>query len=450
MHRVFCDLGWRAGTDLASPAPWLERQTSLALHSHITGRGLRAGSWWNHGGMGDELTPEISVEVVPETPLETGLTPSEKILAAKLPPEQAKVFREERKAKRAVVTKPAAETAAKPKVEAKPETAPRAAALPEAEEIRFGAEADKADLPAEEEMLTDLSDEELAKLDEKVRKRVAESSKEAVKVRKRAQEAEAKLTEHATKLAERDEELKNLKESLTRGVALAGNSFQQFKDPQAVAQWGTNAQEALVLLRNHESRVKAGRADAADTITHTLPNGQEVELTAADRAMYEARAGDAQAWFEHGEQFSTNKEAATKLAEKHKSTKGYAEARDKYLKDPALHTRIEELVAKAALYDTLESRKAHITFSDTAGAAKNAPSTAAGEEPKKPLQKQPPSETPASVPRLVKTDDAASDLIARKSALMERAMKTEDAGERQKLLKEAIMLGNPAATRAKK
>lgn len=411
-----------------------------------------------------ESTIETPSDVVAETPLETGLTAGEKILAAKLAPEQAQIFRKERLAKKAAV-KPESGAQAKPKGEAKPESpAPRAEALaddkkpegekPKVEEIRFGEEPAKPEegegAKPEEEKPLELTEDELAKLDDKARKAVTEASKEAVKVRKRAQEAEAKLQEQEAALAARDEELKGLKENLTKGVALAGNSFQQFKDAQAVAQWGTNAQEALVLLRNHEAKVKAGRAHADDTITHTLPNGQEVELKAGDRALYEARAGDAEAWFEHGEKFSANKEAATKLADKHKATKGYAEARDKYLKDPELPTRIEELVAKAAFYDMLDGRKAHITFSDTAGAAINAPSTPAGGEPKKPTQKQPPSETPASVPRLARTDDAGSDLKERKSALMERARTATNEGERQKLLKEAIMLGNPAATRAKK
>lgn len=405
-----------------------------------------------------ESTIETPTDVVAETPLETGLTPGEKMLAAKLAPEQAQIFRKERLAKKTAV-KPEAEGGKKPE-----SPAPRAEALaddkkpetakPAVEEIRFGEEPEKPKegegAKPEEEKPLELTEDELAKLDDKARKAVTEASKEAAKVRKRAQEAEAKNKEHEAALAARDEELKGLKENLTKGVALAGNSFQQFKDPQAVAQWGTNAQEALVLLRNHEARVKAGRAHADDAITHTLPNGQEVELKAADRAIYETRAADAEAWFEHGEKFSANKEAAAKLVEKHKTTKGYAEARDKYLKDPALPTRIEELVAKAALYDTLEARKAHITFSDTAGAAMSAPSTPAREEPKKPAQKQPPSETPASVPRLERTDDADSDLKARKSALMERARTATDEGERQKLLKEAIMLGNPAATRAKR
>lgn len=413
-----------------------------------------------------DSTIETPTEVIQATPQEAGLTVGEKMLAAKLPPEQAQIFRKERLAKKAaVVAKPESGAQAKPKVEAKPESpAPRAEALaddkkpegakPAVEEIRFGEEPDKpkedeAAKPEEEKPL-ELTEDELAKLDEKARKAVTEASKEAVKVRKRAQEAEAKLKEHEAKLTEKDEELKGLKESLTRGVALAGNSFQQFKDAQAVAQWGTNAQEALVLLRNHETRVKAGRAHAEDTITHTLPNGQEVELTAADRAMYEARAQDAEKWFEHGEKFHANKTAAAKLAEKHKDTKGYAEARERYLKDPELPTRIEELVAKAALYDILDVRKAHITFSDTAGAAKNAPSSTAGGDLEKPAPRQPRSETAASVPRLARTDDADSDLKSRKSALMERARTATDEGERQKLLKEAIMLGNPAATRAKR
>lgn len=400
---------------------------------------------------------------------EKGLTPNDRLLASRLNPEQAKIFRE-RKAKslKEVIKEVGGEGKPGEKPDGlkpganKPETAPGAAASADAgkenkggqtaEEIRFGEETPeegKGGAPAEEEPV-ELSEEELAKLDEKVRKRVADASKENVKVRKRAQEAEAKNKEHEAALAAKDEELKALREGVTRGVGLSGNAFAQFKDANAVAAWGTNAQEALVLLKNHERAVKAGRAGADDTITHTLPNGQEVELRAADRAAYEARANDAQAWFEHGEKFAANQKAAAKLVEKHEGTKGYKEAREKYLKDPGLSARMDELVAKAALYDMLESRKAVITFSDAAGAARNAPSEPAGGDLKKTPQKQPPSESPASVPRLVKTDDAGDDLKARKSALMERARTAPTEGERQKLLKEAIMLGNPQARQAKK
>jgi hypothetical protein len=421
--------------------------------------------------MADEATPEIPVEVVTPEPVaaataEKGLTPNERLMASRLPPEQAKIFREQRLAKKATVKEVIAEVGKDAKVPSGPAKAgttkpkPAAAAAPAdapnaAEEIRFGEEPAKPNAgeqpnPADEEAL-ELSAEDLAKLDEKARKRVTDASKENVKVRKRAQDAEAKVKEYEAKLAEHEKEMASLREGTTRGAGLSGNAFAQFKDGHAVAAWGTNAQEALVLIRNHERAVKAGKVHASETVTHTLPNGQEVELSAKDAATYEARAQHAQAWFEHDEQVTKNRESAEKLAEKHKDTKGYAEARAKYLKDPALPARLDELVAKAALYDTLESRKAVITFSDSpAGAAKSAPPTPAGGVPSTPAKpKQPPSETPASVPRLVKTDDADNELIARKSALMEQARTASDPGQRQKLLKQAIMLGNPQARRKK-
>ena len=93
----------------------------------------------------------------------------------------------------------------------------------------------------------------------------------------------------------------------------------------------------------------------------------------------------------------------------------------------------------------LDERRAEITFRDTAGAAKNAPASKA-DAPK--TAPKPPVESAASVPRLAKTDDPASDLKARKSALMQRAMNAQTEDERQKLLKEAIKLGSTALKRA--
>lgn len=409
--------------------------------------------------------PEPMAAATPEI---KGLTPNDKLLASRLNPEQAKIFRERKLAQKATVKEVIDEVGKDAKTPAGPakagttiqKPAPAAAAPAEEakgkEEIRFGeeaAEADKEDAPAEE-VPEELSAEELAKLDEKVRRRVTEASKENVKVRKRAQDAEAKVKEYEAKLAENDKELAALRDGQTRGAGLSGNAFAQFKDGHAVAAWGTNAQEAAVLIKNLAAKVKAGRAHESETITHTLPNGQEVELKAEDLAAYEARAQHAQAWFEHAEQTTKNRESADKLAEKHKDTKGYAEARAKYLKDPALAARLDELVAKAALYDTLESRKAVITFSDSpAGAAKSAPPTQAGGVPNTPAKpKQPPSESPASVPRLVKTDDADNELKARKSELMQQARTAQQEGQGQKaqqLLKQAMMLGNPAARRKK-
>lgn len=379
-------------------------------------------------------------------PSEQPLTPKEattELLTKRLSHEQAKAFRAIQKEK-----KDKAEAAAKiSKVEVtpvvqqpEPSTA-TTAETPEAEVIHFGEESKPAAVVEPEAV--ELTESELAKLDEKVRKRITDASKEAAKVRKRAQEAEAKLADMAAreaKLADTEALNTQLTELQTRGVGLAGNAFHSFKDGHDVAAWGTNAQEAVLLLNNHDRAVKAGRASSEDPIVHTLPNGDEVELRSTDRATYEQRVKDAQGWFTHDESLSKNADTAKKLAEKHAKTTGYEAARDKYLKDPALSTRLLELVAKAALYDTLESRKAVISFTDTAGTAKNVPSSKAEGTPEKPAIK-PPSETAASQPRLVKSDDAHSDLAARKSALMQRAKTTDDPALRQKLLKEAIMLG---------
>jgi len=405
--------------------------------------------------------PEIAEApvAIAEVPVAESLTPkgvSEDLMLRKLSPEQQKEFRAIRKEKKAKEA-PAAETEQAKAPQAKP--APESKVESKIEEptgdvIRFGEEENPAAeaTPTEESAPVELTEEELARLTDKQRKAVTEASKEAAKVRKRAQEAEAKLTERDDKLAEASKTVADLTAQMTdwqaRGVALAGNSFHSFKDAHAVAQWGTNAQEALVLISNHERAIKAGRATADDNIVHTLPNGTEITLSPEDRHAYESRVRDAQAWFTHDDSLTKNREAAKKLSDKYSATAGYAAARDKYFKDPALSTRLEELVAKAALFDTLESRKATITFPDTAGAAKSAPSTPAGVVQQKPA-KQPPSESPASTPRLVKTDDADSDIAARKSALMERARTSDDPALRQRFLKEAIMLGNPGRTKGK-
>jgi hypothetical protein len=168
-----------------------------------------------------------------------------------------------------------------------------------------------------------------------------------------------------------------------------------------------------------------------------LPTGQEIELRSTDLPTYQQRITDAQQWFTHDAQVSKVRESATKLAEKHATTKGYKEAREAYLKDASLPARLEELAAKAALYDVLQSRRAVITFPDAAGAAIKAPSA----KESTPERKTPPSETPASTPRLASVNDPGSDLSARKSLLMQKARTAKTEDERQKYLKEAIKLG---------
>jgi len=377
----------------------------------------------------------MSVELVtPAAPAEADapvniITPQDATaehIARGLSPEQAKAFRAQRKEKKA---KAAAAVAAAPAVEAEPE---KLVADVEPESITF--DTPETPVSGEETPAEDLSEAELAKLDEKARKRITEASKEAAKVRKRAQEAEAKVTELETKLADIE---KQDGEAAVRAAGLAGNAFVLFKDAHEVATWGENAKEAKALLAYHEREVKAGRRDTNEPVTHTLPNGQEVELRLADLATYEQRITDAQDWFTHDAKVGKVRESAAKLAEKHAPTKGYKEARETYLKDASLPTRLEELVAKAALYDVLQSRRAVITFPDTAGAANKAPTS----KEESTQRKDPPSESRASTPRLAAVNDSGSDLAARKSLLMEKARTAKTEDERQKHLKEAIKLG---------
>jgi len=364
-------------------------------------------------------------------------------IARGLSPEQAKVFRANRREKKAKAAATAV-VSATPAIEAKAEPAPETpAAAAAVESITFDTPEETPAAAAEETPAAELSDEELAKLDEKARKRITEASKEAAKVRKRAQDAEAKLAEQATKVTELETKLAEIEkqdgEAAVRAAGLAGNAFVHFKDGHAVATWGENAKEALALLSYHEREVKAGRRGADEPVAHTLPNGQEVELRSSDLTTYQQRIVDAQQWFNHDAQVGKVRESAGKLAEKHAATKGYKEARDTYLKDTSLPTRLEELVAKAALYDVLQSRRAVITFPDTAGAANKAPSSV--QESKRTQRKDPPVETPASTPRLAAVNDSGSDLAARKSLLMQKAKTAKTEDERQKYLKEAIKLG---------
>lgn len=362
-------------------------------------------------------------------------------IARGLTAEQAKAFRAQRKEKKAKSTAsaPAAATAAPmPAV-----SADKPAVAAETESITFDTP-DETPAAAAEETPVEITDEELAKLDEKARKRITEASKEAAKVRKRAQEAEAKLKEHETKVSELESKLAEIEkqdgEAAVRAAGLAGNAFVHFKDGHAVATWGENAKEALSLLAYHQREVKAGRRGEDEPVTHTLPNGVEVELRPADLPIFQQRITDAQEWFTHDAKVGKVRESATKLAEKHAATKGYKEARETYLKDTSLPTRLEELVAKAALYDVLQSRRAVITFPDTAGAANKAPSPKAEDSPNA-QRKDPPNESRASTPRLANVNESGSDLKERKSFLMEKAKTAKSEDERQKYLKEAIKLG---------
>ena len=402
------------------------------------------------------MPPEVDTSV-PAAPAEAEapaviLTPQDATaehIARGLSPEQAKAFRamrREKKAKAASSSKVQVPSAATPTsaTEAAKPVEPVSVSAPDSETITFNADEAPAvaDAPAEEAPV-ELNDEELSKLDEKARKRITEASKEAAKVRKRAQEAEAKLKENESKVSELETKLAEIEqqggEAAVRAAGLAGNAFVHFKDGHAVATWGENAKDALALLSYHDKEVKAGRRSEDEPITHTLPNGQEIELRSTDLPVYQQRITDAQQWFSHDAQVGKVRESATKLAEKHATTKGYKEARDTYLKDASLPTRLEELVAKAALYDVLQSRRAVITFPDTAGAANKAPSSV--QESKSTERKDPPNETRASTPRLAAVNDSGSDLAARKSLLMQKAKTAKTEDERQKYLKEAIKLG---------
>jgi hypothetical protein len=391
--------------------------------------------------MSEVATPDLAAPAEAEAPVVI-LTPQDATaerIARGLSPEQAKAFRENRKAKKAAKAAAAAVTP----VEVKPAVADETPVVTaDAESITFDTP-DETPAVIAEEPVAELSDEELAKLDEKARKRITEASKEAAKVRKRAQEAEAKVAEHAAKVTELETKLAEIEkqdgEAAVRAAGLAGNAFVHFKDAHAVATWGENAKEAQALLAYHEREVKAGRRGEDEAVTHTLPDGREIELRPADLPTYQQRITDAQAWFSHDAKVGKVRESAAKLAEKHTATKGYKEARETYLKDASLPTRLEELVAKAALYDVLQSRRAVITFPDTAGAATKAPSSM--QESKSTERKDPPNESRASTPRLAAVDGSGSDLAARKSLLMQKAKTATTEDERQKYLKEAIKLG---------
>jgi hypothetical protein len=381
------------------------------------------------------------------TPVESAREASLTLLEQRLPHEQAKVLKAERRAK---ASAKAAEPATAPAARSETPTADGN------EVIDFGQDDTASPTlteTSEEAAPAELTDGELAKLDDKARKNYLDAHKEAAKIRKRAQEAEAKLAERDTKLNEADKERAALKQQLTelqsRGPALAGNQFVKFTDGQQVADWGRNAQEAIALLTAHERAIKAGRADEDDAIMHQLANGQEIELRVSDRAVFENRIADAHTWFDADHKIGLNREAAGKIAERYAKTKGYSDAREAYTKDTALHTRLEELTAKAALYDTLMARKAVITFPDTVGATTTAPSATTARTPDKAATSKqrtaPPSETSTSAPRMVSSmegDDAAN----RKSQLMEQARTAKNYDEQQKYLKQAMMIPSPGRT----
>jgi hypothetical protein len=364
-------------------------------------------------------------------------------IARTLPPEQAKIFKANRAAKKAAKAQATATPAAPaaPAVET-PTEKPTAieAPAPDVETLVLGEESDTTTTTTtgdEPPAAAELTEAELSALDDKAKKRVIEASKEAAKVRKRAQESEAKAKDLEQQLATLKAEAE---ENTTRSIGLTGNSFAQFKNASEVAHWGTNAQKALARLDALKDDIKAGRSSPDAMIYHRLPDEAEIEISLSDVKLFEDRITDARTWFEHDDVASKNRATAKKLADKHKDLKGYAEARASYLKDHSLTARIDELVSKAALYDVLHSRKASISFTDTAVAATSATSArAAGSD--NAHRKTPPSESPASTPRLAAVDSEGSDVQARKSFLMEKARTAKTEDERQNFLKQAIKLG---------
>lgn len=423
--------------------------------------------------MADDATADKAVQATPApssgaepaptpapapAPVSRAKQGSRKMLLQSLSPEQRAALKAEEKAKAETVpTEPAKPTAQSeaPKDKAKP--LPAQKTEDDGEVHRFGEEpaptGDTAadETPAAEAAPEELTEEQINALDDKARRIYREAQKEAAKVRKRAQEAEAKLQTELQARSEIEKERDTLKTTMeevqARAHAMAGNPFATFKDAKDVAAWGENAKEALVLIRAQERAIKAGRAEPEDEVPHVWPNGETGNLTPADKDWLERRVQQAQDWFEIDSKVSDNQEQAAKLVQKHKASKGYEAAYEALAKDPALHTRQRELVAKAAYYDMLNARKAVVTFPDAAGAAKSAPTPKTDGVPGRSdssSNRRPPSESPASAPRMVHTEgDGADDIRARKSQLMEQARTASTASERQRLIKEAIKLGNP-------
>ena len=133
--------------------------------------------------------PEIAT--TPDAPAEAEapaviLTPQDATaehIARGLSPEQAKAFRANRKEKKAK----AAAAAAAPSSISHPPSSPaddKPAETPATETITFNPDETAPAEQVEESTTAELSDDELAKLDEKARKRITEASKEAWRSKK--------------------------------------------------------------------------------------------------------------------------------------------------------------------------------------------------------------------------------------------------------------------------
>lgn len=398
--------------------------------------------------------------VATPAPISPAREASLNLLEKSLPAEQAAVLRKSRAAAKAsakaatpppVVTEPVAETKAEPaKDSIKAETA-KTESEPASEVIDFGS--DEPVKAEGDEVPETIAEDDIAKFDEAARKKITDLDKDRMKLRKRAQEAEEKAkAEIEAKQSEWEAERSALNQ---RMAALAGNEFAPL-DANSVKFLGTEAQKGLALLEAHETAVEKGRAEKGDAVLYDVhewspSEGKWItrELNLAERADRDfliKRTANASAWFENDAKISRNEDEAKKQVERYAGTKGYAEALAKYQKADDLHTRLPELMRKAALFDVLQSRKAKITFTDEAGAATKAPSTTAERSPSTPAKKPaPPVESAASTPRMAATMDG-DDIAGRKSQLMEKARTAKTDDERQRYIKQMIMLGNPKRT----
>jgi hypothetical protein len=286
----------------------------------------------------------------------------------------------------------------------------------------------------------DFTPEQLAALGEDVRKKLTERDKENVKLRKRAQEVEAQIKENQSALealkTQLEEATQNLNDSQARG-GLSGNLFGSWQDAKAVGTWGSTGKAILDKFNQISKAAAEGQEITEDLLTHTLPNGTKVKLNTETFDSAQRWIEDAGQWFRYDQEVMAAKEKVKPIVEKHKGLTGYAAAREAYLKDSKLSTRMEELVAKAALYDVLESRKADIRFPGKAGAATNAlPSGGAEGQGRAPTPTPtPPKELPASTPRMAPAAHAASQERSQQKQLAMKSGNEDDIREALKASK---------------
>jgi hypothetical protein len=304
----------------------------------------------------------------------------------------------------------------------------------ETEVISFGEITHKEEPEA---TAVDFTPEQLAALGEDVRKKLTERDKENVKLRKRAQEVEAQIKERESALealkTQLEEATQNLNDSQARG-GLSGNLFGSWQDAKAVGTWGSTGKAILDKFNQISKAAAEGQEITEDLLTHTLPNGTQVKLNTETFDSAQRWIEDAGQWFRHDQEVMAAKEKVKPIVEKHKGLTGYTAAREAYLKDSKLSTRMEELVAKAALYDVLDSRGADIRFPGKAGAATSAlPSGGAEGQGRAPTPTPtPPKELPASTPRMAPAAHAASQ---ERSQQKQQAMKSGNEDDIREALK---------------